>query len=94
MWASRPGPLRPSRGQPGRDMHAVGDVADGNLLLAPPGPQVRPHLAADHAMQVGDGIGGAGLVEAASLASIVGPNDDTLLGGDGNDRLLGGQFDD
>ena len=30
------------RGQPRRHVHAVGDVADGNFLFAPPRPEARP----------------------------------------------------
>ncbi len=43
-------------GEPARDVHAVGDVADRHLLLHPPGPEVGPHAARDLAVQRADGV--------------------------------------
>ena len=45
------------RRQPGGDVHAVGDVADGHFLLGLAGIEPRPHGAGDLAMQGRNGIG-------------------------------------
>ena len=44
-------------GQPGGDVDAVGDVADGDLLLGPPRPEMGPHPPRDVAVQVAHGVG-------------------------------------
>ena len=49
--------------QPARDVHAVGDVPDGNFFFGHPGPERHPHPPADHPVQAGDGVGAAGQLE-------------------------------
>ena len=44
-------------GQPGGNVDAVGDVADGDLLLRPPRPEMGPHPPRDVAVQVAHGVG-------------------------------------
>jgi len=47
-------------GDPGRQMNAVGDVADGNLVFGNIRPQVLPHPAGDLAVKFADAVAGAG----------------------------------
>ena len=44
---------------PGREVGAVGDVADRHLVERSVGPQLVPHLARDLAVAAADGVGGA-----------------------------------
>ena len=46
-------------GQPAVDVHAVGDVADGDFLLDAPRPEVGPHPPRDVAVQAAHGVGPA-----------------------------------
>ena len=52
------------RREPGRDMHAVGDVADGNGVRGLAGKERPPHLARDLAVQRRDGVGAARELQA------------------------------
>ena len=47
------------RRQPGRNVHAVGDVPDGNLVFGLARIEPGPHMPGHLAMQRGDGIGAA-----------------------------------
>ncbi|OQB58493.1 MAG: hypothetical protein BWX98_00594 [Candidatus Aminicenantes bacterium ADurb.Bin147] len=48
------------RRHPGQEMDAVGDVADGDVLLRPVGPQGPPHGPADSAVKLADAVGRPG----------------------------------
>ena len=52
------------RRQPGGDMDAVGDVADGDGVFGAAGIEALPHGAGDFAVERGDGVGAAGELEA------------------------------
>ena len=43
---------------PGAKMHAVGDVADGNLILRDTRPDGLPHLSGDLSVQLADSVAG------------------------------------
>ena len=47
------------RRQPGRDVHAVGDVPDGNFVFRLAGIEPGPHGARNFSMQSGNGVGAA-----------------------------------
>ncbi len=47
------------RRQPGRNVHAVGDVPDGNFVFGLAGIEAGPHGARHFAVQRGNGIGAA-----------------------------------
>ena len=47
------------RREPGGNMHAIGDVADGNVVFGAAGIKAGPHGSGDFAMQRRDGIGAA-----------------------------------
>ena len=47
------------RRQPGRDVHAVGDVPDGNFVLGLAGIEAGPHMPGNFSMQSGDSVGAA-----------------------------------
>src|SRR5437763_4825176 len=47
------------RREPGGDMHAVGDVANGNRVLGFAWIESQPHLPRDLAVEGGNGIGAA-----------------------------------
>src|ERR1039457_6983411 len=46
------------RRNPGTEMHPVGDVTDGDLILRHAGPNGFPHAAADLAVEFADAIAG------------------------------------
>ena len=50
--------------QPALDMHAVGDVADGNFLFHAPRPEVRPHPPRNMAVQIAHGVRAARELES------------------------------
>src|SRR6202142_2197197 len=52
------------RRQPGRDMHAVGDVSDGDFVLGLAGIEAAPHMPGHFSMQSGDRVGAAGESQA------------------------------
>ena len=45
------------RSEPGGDVHAVGDVPDGNFVFGLAFVKARPHIAGDLAMKSGNGVG-------------------------------------
>ena len=51
-------------GEPGGNVNAVGDVADGDFFFDAPRPEVGPHAAGDVAVQSADGVGAARELEA------------------------------
>ena len=64
--------------EPGRHVHAVGDVADRHLLDGAIGPQVAPHPARDLAVAAADAVRGAAraqreLAHPERLALVLGP---------------------
>ena len=46
-------------GQPALNVHAVGDVSDGDFLFHPPRPEVRPHPPRHVPVQAAHGVGAA-----------------------------------
>lgn len=50
-------------GQPGRNVHTVGDVTDRNFFFAAVRPEAVPHATADDTMQVRNGVGAAARLE-------------------------------
>ena len=51
-------------GEPGGDVDAVGDVADGHGVFGLAGIEIGPHGSRDFAVQGGDCVGAAGEFEA------------------------------
>jgi hypothetical protein len=73
--------------EPGRDVHAVGDVRDRDVVDGAVGPHGLPHLARDLAVATRDAVGGAAraqreLRDPARLGRVGAAEADDLLGVD------------